>query len=85
MQQTPAKELKAIRKEVKLSMQNFAAILKTKKATYQGYESGRRPAPTGIIDEARAQLQRTRKYWAEMDKRMDEELKGKQIMSEVTQ
>jgi transcriptional regulator with XRE-family HTH domain len=68
------KELKSIRKEIKLSMSNFARILKISKPAFQGYESGRRSIPQEVMAGAQAQLQRTRQYWAEMDKRMDEEM-----------
>lgn len=69
MQQTDAEILQAIREEIELSMRDFADILQISKPAYQGYESGRRSIPPAVMDEAKAQLQRTREYWEGMDAR----------------
>lgn len=86
MQQTDAGKLKAIREEIGLSMRDFADILQISKPAYQGYESGRRSIPPGIMDKAKAQLQRTRAYWRTLpnrvEGRIDQEFPNG-IMSEV--
>lgn len=50
----------------------MATVLGLKKATYQCYEDGSRECPAEVMQRAEAQLQRTREYWAGMDKRIQE-------------
>ena len=50
--------LKAIREEMKFSYAEMADMVGLKRATYQGYETGRRATPPHVIAEAEAALQR---------------------------
>jgi predicted transcriptional regulator len=68
--------LKDIRAECRLSIGVFAKCLGIPKATYQCYESNTRTVPPVVLREAEAQLERSRKYWSEMDARLDAHLKG---------
>lgn len=78
-----SKDLKQIREACDLSIANFAACIGLKKATYQCYEDGSRKAPPEVMEKAQTQLERTRAYWAGMDQRIDERLKGRGVPNEA--
>ena len=50
---TVCAELRALRLEMKYSLAEMAQLLGIAKATYQGYESGRRAMPAGFINRVR--------------------------------
>lgn len=67
-------ELKAIREELGFSYGEMAQELGVHKATYQGYETGRRATPPHIISSARDSLARDRAFWAGLPLRVDARL-----------
>lgn len=69
-------QLKQIRAECRLSIGVMAKCLGIPKATLQCYESNTRTVPPVVLRDAEAQLERSRKYWAEMSQRIDKYMKG---------
>lgn len=67
-------ELKALRLEMKLSIAEMAGVMGIKKATYQGYETGRRPMPGGFINRVREWRQLDMEFMAGIAARVDERL-----------
>lgn len=63
-------ELKAIREEIGFSIAIMAEDLGIHKATYQGYETGRRKCPPQVLQAARRSLQSERAFWSGMDARI---------------
>jgi len=68
--------LKSICEECRLSIGIMTEILDIPKSTYQCYENGSRPVPVWVQQDAEQQLERSRKYWSELDARIDAHLKG---------
>jgi DNA-binding XRE family transcriptional regulator len=81
-------ELRALRVEMGYSMGEMAQLLSIPKATYQGYETGRRPMPAGFINRIRDWQQIDMEFMAGMNKRIDEHLAldgfDRGIPSEIT-
>lgn len=79
--------LKALRLEMGYSIGEMAQLLGIHKATYQGYETGRRQAPKGLIGRVREWQRRDREFMAGMTGRIDARLEvegfGAGIPSEV--
>lgn len=71
--------LKQIREEMGFSYGTMATVLGLKKATYQGYEIGRRAVPKQIINEAEAALLRNREFWRGLPDRIDAALNGQPV------
>lgn len=67
-------QLRALRLEMRLSMGEMAAILNVPKATYQGYETGRRPLPAGFINRVREWQQQDLEFMAGIAERVDARL-----------
>lgn len=70
----PYAELKALRLEMKFSIGEMAGILNVPKATYQGYETGRRSMPAGFINRVRDWQQQDLEFMAGLSTRVDERL-----------
>ena len=66
--------LKALRLEMKFSIGEMAGILNVPKATYQGYETGRRSMPAGFINRIRDWQQADLEFMAGMTGRIDAHL-----------
>lgn len=67
-------ELKALRDEMGFSLGEMAAVLNVPKATYQGYESGRRAMPAGFINRVRDWQQQDLVFMSGIADRVDERL-----------
>lgn len=70
----PYAELKALRLKMKFSIGEMAGILNVPKATYQGYETGRRSMPTGFINRVRDWQQQDLEFMAGLSARVDTRL-----------
>lgn len=70
----PYAELKALRLEMKFSIGEMAGILNVPKATYQGYETGRRSMPAGFINRVRDWQQQDLEFMAGLPARIDAQL-----------
>ena len=64
--------LKEIREELGFSFRDMADTLYLTKATYQGYETGRRPAPREVLASALQSLRRNKAFWRNLPKRVDD-------------
>ena len=64
--------LREIRAEMGFSIGTMAEDVGLKKATYQGYETGRRAVPRQVMLAAERSLASDREYWRGMDGRLDE-------------
>ena len=79
MTTSAAYDLKQIREEMGFSYGTMAMVLGIKKATYQGYEIGRRSVPKQIMNEAEAALSRNREFWRGLPDRIDAALNGQPV------
>ena len=70
----PYAVLKALRLEMKFSIGEMAGILNVPKATYQGYETGRRSMPAGFINRIRDWQQQDLEFMAGLPARIDAQL-----------
>ncbi|MEI7815569.1 MAG: helix-turn-helix transcriptional regulator [Desulfuromonadales bacterium] len=70
----PYAELKALRLEIKFSIGEMAAVMGVSKGTYQGYETGRRPMPSGFINRVRDWQQQDMEFMAGLPARIDAQL-----------
>lgn len=81
-------ELKSLRLEMGYSIGSMAALLSVPKATYQGYETGRRAMPAGFLNRVREWQQLDFEFFAGMAERIERQLQldgfGQGIPSEVT-
>ena len=68
-------QIESLRHKMGYSISEMAAILGMEKPTYQGYESGRRAAPDGLIDKMKYHLNIARQHSKEMRKRVDAAIK----------
>lgn len=75
--------LKQIREEMGFSYGTMATVLGLKKATYQGYEIGRRAVPKQIMNEAEAALNRNRDFWRGLPDRIDAALNGQPVPNDI--
>lgn len=75
-------ELRKIRLAMRYSFSEFAELLGVPYGSYTSYESGHRPLPDKVLDDARAAQQRDRKFFKELPKRVDKELAGKGVPNE---
>lgn len=69
-------ELRFLRLKMKFSIGEMAAVLNVPKATYQGYEAGRRSMPNGFIDKVLEWKRRDSEFMAGIGKRCDEQLRS---------
>ena len=79
-------QIESLRHKMGYSIGEMAEILGMGKPTYQGYESGRRAAPDGLIDQMKHHLDIARQHTREMPKRIDAAIKKLHphgIMSDV--
>jgi transcriptional regulator with XRE-family HTH domain len=76
--------MRKIRLAMRYSIAEFAELLGLKKATYQGYESGRRPLPKEVLKNAQAAQKREVKFFKGLPARVDSALKGKPTPNEAT-
>lgn len=65
------------------SIADFAELLGLKKATYQCYENGTRPMPKNLVAEAQEAQKRDAKFFKELPKRLNRELKDVIIPNEA--
>jgi predicted transcriptional regulator len=63
-------ELKTLRLDMKYSIGEMAQLLNIPKATYQGYETGRRTMPTGFINRVREWQQLDMEFMAGIAERV---------------
>jgi transcriptional regulator with XRE-family HTH domain len=70
----PYAELKSLRLEMKFSIGEMAGVLNVPKATYQGYETGRRSMPAGFINRVREWQQQDLEFMAGLPARIDAQL-----------
>lgn len=75
--------LKSIREEMGFSFGTMATVLGLNKATYQGYEIGRRAVPKQIMNEAEAALIRNREFWSGLPDRIDAALNGQPVPNDI--
>lgn len=71
----PYAVLKALRLEMKYSIGEMALLLGIPKATYQGYETGRRPMPVDLIDRVKVWRQKDLDFMAGIGESIDAWLK----------
>jgi transcriptional regulator with XRE-family HTH domain len=67
-------ELQRIREHLKYTFQDMADELKLNRATYQGYETGRRAAPVNIVSAARQAQKRVDAFMSGISLRVDENI-----------
>lgn len=67
-------ELRALRLEMGYSLGEMAQLLNIHKATYQGYEAGRRAMPAGFINRVREWQQLDLEFMAGIAERVDTQL-----------
>ena len=72
---TVCAQIESLRHKMGYSIGEMAAILGMEKPTYQGYESGRRSAPDGMVDHMKHHLDIARQHSKEMPKRVDAAIK----------
>lgn len=68
-------QIESLRHKMGYSIGEMAAILGMEKPTYQGYESGRRVAPYGLIEQMKHHLDIARQHSKEMPRRVDAAIK----------
>jgi len=68
-------KIESLRHKMGYSIGEMAAILGMEKPTFQGYESGRRAAPDGLIEQMKHHLDIARQHTKEMPKRVDAAIK----------
>ena len=68
--------LREIRAEMGFSIGTMAEDLGLKKATYQGYETGRRAVPRQVMIAAEKSLENNREYYRTRDDRIDAMIDG---------
>lgn len=67
-------ELRALRVEIGFSIAEMAELQGLKKATYQGYETGRRKMPAGFINSIRDWQQQDLVFMSGVGERVDAQL-----------
>ena len=72
-------QLQKIRASMGYSIEEFAELLALKKPTYYGYETGMRRTPPCVLTEAREAQKRDKRFFKELPKRVDAELKGRPV------
>lgn len=61
----------------------MATVLGLKKATYQGYEIGRRAVPRQIMNKPRPALIRNREFWRGLPDRIDAALNNQPVPNDI--
>lgn len=76
-------ELKSIREQMGFSIGTMAEDLGLHKATYQGYETGRRECPAHVLQSARDSLERDMAFWSSIPQSVDSHLHGGRCPNEL--